>query len=148
MDPHPLIVAPGDGHKLSNPVGGQVTFKVRGSQSDGEVTAFESVIAPGDGPPLHTHANEVEILYVLDGSFRFQLGDDVVEAPMGATMFVPRGTPHCFQNAGAHPGTLLIVFAPSGMERFFELTGADRSAFAEMAAKVGMEVVGPPVGTR
>jgi hypothetical protein len=51
---NPLIVAQGDGHKLGNPVGGQVMFKVGGSQSDGEITAFERVIAPGDGPPLHT----------------------------------------------------------------------------------------------
>jgi quercetin dioxygenase-like cupin family protein len=148
MASYPLIVAPGDGHKLSNPVGGEVTFKVRGLESDGVITTFESVIAPGDGPPLHTHANEVEILYVLEGSFRFQLGDDVVDAPAGATMFVPPGIAHYFQNAGERPGTLLIVFSPSGMERFFELTGADRSAFAEMAANVGMEVVGPPLGTR
>jgi quercetin dioxygenase-like cupin family protein len=144
---NPLIVAQGDGHKLGNPVGGQVTFKVRGSQSDGEISVFESVIAPGDGPPLHTHANEVEILYVLAGRFRFQLSDEVVDAAPGTTMFVPRGTAHCFQNAGEDPGTLLIVFTPSGMEHFFELTGADRSAFAEMAAKVGMEVVGPPLAT-
>ena len=141
----PGITGPGAGETIRNPVGGVVTFKVRGSESDGSVTVFESVIAPGDGPPLHVHAGEEEVLYVLDGDFRFQLGDDVVAAPRGATMFVPRGTPHCFQNVGETDGRLLITFTPSGMERFFELTGGDRSVFEAAAAQVGMTVVGPPL---
>jgi oxalate decarboxylase/phosphoglucose isomerase-like protein (cupin superfamily) len=63
-------------------------------------------------------------------------------------MFVPRGVAHCFQNMGDAPGTLLITFTPGGMERFFELTGSDPSKFAEAAAQVGMEVVGPSLAQR
>src|SRR3954447_4059399 len=103
-----LVVAAGEGDQLFNPVGGQVTFKVR---TPG-VTIFESVIAPGDGPPLHLHRNEEESLYVLDGAFRFQLGEEIIEAPRGSMMFVPRGVPHCFQNVRTEPGTLLITFTP------------------------------------
>src|SRR3954447_23432905 len=139
-----LVVGAGEGDQLFNPVGGQVTFKGR---TPG-VTIFESVIAPGDGPPLHLHRNEEESLYVLDESFRFQLGDDIVAAERGALMFVPRGVAHCFQNMGDAPGTLLITFTPGGMERFFELTGSDPSKFAEAAAQVGMEVVGPSLAQR
>jgi quercetin dioxygenase-like cupin family protein len=106
---------------------------------------FESVIGPGDGPPLHTHAREDETLYVLEGEFRFQLEDEVHEAPMGTTMYVPPGTPHCFQNSGETPGRLLISFTPAGMEHFFALTGGDPEAFKKAAEVVGMEVVGPPL---
>src|SRR3954466_13029495 len=139
-----LVVGPGEGDQLFNPVGGQVTFKVR---TPG-VTIFESVIAPGDGPPLHLHRNEEEALYVLDGTFRFQLGEEIVEAPRGSMMFAPRGVPHCFQHVGAEPRALLITFSPGGMERFFELTGSDPAKFAEAAAQVGMEVVGPSLAQR
>ena len=140
-----LVVGPGGGETVRNPVGGIVTFKATGAVSAGRVTTFESVIAPGDGPPLHTHAREDETLYVLEGEFRFQLEDEVHEAPVGTTMYVPPGTPHCFQNSGETPGRLLIVFTPSGMEHFFALTGGDPEAFKKAAEVVGMEVVGPPL---
>ena len=141
----PAVVGPGDGEMVRNPVGGVVTFKTVGADSAGRLTAFESEIAPGDGPPLHVHANEDEILYVLDGQFRFQLGDTVHEAPPRALMYVPRGVPHCFQNAGDGAGRLLIFFTPAGMEHFFGLTGGDPAVFAKAAEVVGMEVVGPPL---
>ena len=140
-----LVVGPGGGEAVQNPVGGFITFKTTGAVSAGRVTAFESVIAAGDGPPLHTHAREDEVLYVLEGEFRFQLDDEVHEAPVGSTMYVPPGQPHCFQNVGESPGRLLIFFTPSGMEHFFALTGGDREAFEKAAGVVGMEVVGPPL---
>jgi quercetin dioxygenase-like cupin family protein len=140
-----LVVGPGGGETVRNPVGGIVTFKATGAVSAGRVTTFESVIAPGDGPPLHTHAREDETLYVLEGEFRFQLEDEVHEAPVGTTMYVPPGTPHCFQNSGETPGRLLISFTPAGMEHFFALTGGDPEAFKKAAEVVGMEVVGPPL---
>jgi quercetin dioxygenase-like cupin family protein len=140
-----LVVGPGGGETVRNPVGGIVTFKVTGEETAGALTLFESVIAPGDGPPLHVHSNEDEVLYVLEGDVRFQLGDDVHDAPPGSSMYVPRGVPHCFQNAGTTPARLLIVFTPSGMERFFGLTGGDPDAFRAAAEQVGMEVVGPPL---
>jgi quercetin dioxygenase-like cupin family protein len=82
---------------------------------------------------------------VLEGDFRFQLGDEVHEAPAGTVMYVPRGTSHCFQNAADQPGRLLIFFTPSGMERFFGLAAGDPAAFEAAAAEVGMNVVGPPL---
>jgi quercetin dioxygenase-like cupin family protein len=139
------VVGPGGGETVRNPVGGIVTFKATGAETAGRLTTFESVIAPGDGPPLHVHAREDEVLYVLEGEFRFRLGDDVHDAPVGTTMFVPPGVPHCFQNAGDTPGRLLIVFTPSGMEHFFGLTDGDRAAFEKAAEVVGMQVVGPPL---
>ena len=144
-DAKALVVGAGSGETVRNPVGGIVTFKTTGADSAGRVTTFESVIAPGDGPPLHVHSNEDEVLYVLEGDFRLQLGDDVHEAPEGTLMYIPPGTPHCFQNAGEHPGRLLVFFTPSGMEHFFGLTGGDPDAFKAAAAQVGMEVVGPPL---
>jgi quercetin dioxygenase-like cupin family protein len=141
----PLMVGPGGGETVRNPVGGIVTFKATGMESAGVLTTFESVIAPGDGPPLHVHAREDEVLYVLEGEFRFQLGDDVHGAPEGSLMYVPRGVAHCFQNVADHPGRLLIFFTPAGMEHFFGLTGGDPEAFKKAAEVVGMEVVGPPL---
>lgn len=90
-----VIQRPGEGGAVVNPLGGQVAFKVRGEQTDGSLTAFETVVAPGEGPPLHKHANEDESLYVIDGEVRFKLGDELQSAPVGSFVSSPgaRRTP-------------------------------------------------------
>lgn len=147
----PTILRPGEGQTIQGPAGGPLTFKVRGSQTVGRLTAFENVIAVGDGPPLHTHANEDETWSILEGELRFKVGGDISRAPAGSFVFVPRGTPHCFQNIGQQPARILVLFTPSGMEAFFDRfaklpEGADiPKAFREIGAEMGMVVVGPPL---
>ena len=139
----------GGGRAVDNPVGGQVVYKARGEQTGGRVTAFETVVAPGDGPPLHTHANEDETLYVLEGGVRFRLGDELHVGGAGSFVFVPRGTAYAFQNVGDERARMLIHPSPSGMERFFDgfaaLEAPDGRAFARIGAEVGMAVIGPPL---
>lgn len=71
----PVAVGRGQGATTQGPAGGPLTFKVRGEQTGGALTVLESVIAPGDGPPLHRHADadEDEAWYVLEGALRFRL---------------------------------------------------------------------------
>jgi quercetin dioxygenase-like cupin family protein len=145
----PLAVGPGEGETIQGPVGGPLTFKVRGEQTNGTLTAFENTIAPGEGPPLHTHANEDEAWYVLEGNLRFRLDADMHSAPAGSFVFVPRGTPHCFQNVSAQPARILVMFTPAGMESFFDRfaslpESADvPDAFRSIGREVGMDVIGP-----
>jgi quercetin dioxygenase-like cupin family protein len=147
----PYAVAPGEGVTIQGPAGGPLTFKARGEQTNGALTLFENVIAPGDGPPFHTHADEDESWYVLEGALRFRLGDEIANAPEGSFVFVPRGTPHCFQNIGEEPARIIVMFTPSGMERFFDRFAklpagpVDPGAFRSIGAEVGMDVVGPPM---
>ncbi len=147
----PIAVGPGEGDTIEGPAGGPLTFKVRGEQTNGALTAFENVIAPGDGPPLHVHGAEDEAWYVLGGELRFRLGDQFAAAPAGTFVVVPRGTPHCFQNAGETPARILVLFTPSGMERFFDRFAAlpagavDPGQLRSIGAEVGMAVIGPPM---
>jgi mannose-6-phosphate isomerase-like protein (cupin superfamily) len=144
-----VVVATGEGTTIEGPAGGPLTFKVRGEQTGGTLTAFENMIAPGDGPPLHVHANEDEAWYILDGELRFRLDATIANAPAGSFVFVPRGTPHCFQNTGSEPARILVLFTPAGMERFFDrfaqLPAFDPGAFRAIGAEVGMDVLGPPL---
>ena len=149
--PAHFVVGSGDGVTIQGPAGGPLTFKARGEQTNGALTLFENVIAPGDGPPFHTHAGEDESWYVLEGELRFRLGDDIASVGAGAFVFVPRGTPHCFQNVGAVPARIIVMFTPSGMERFFDRFAAlpagpvGLGAFRSIGAEAGMDVVGPPM---
>jgi quercetin dioxygenase-like cupin family protein len=146
----PVFQQSGEGTVVRHPLAGDAVFKVRGAETAGTMTVFETIVPPGNGPPLHVHANEEETLYVLEREARFQLGDESSVGSVGALAFVPRGTPHAFQNVGEGPLRMLIHFAPSGMERFFEAFAAIEEpgpdAFAEAAAPAGMSVVGPPLG--
>ena len=146
-----IVVAPGDGVSLQGPVGGPLLLALRGSQTGGRVTALENIVAPGEGPPLHTHDEQDEIWFVVEGDLRFRLEGDVVAAPAGSWAFVPRGTAHCFQNVGSAPARILVLFTPAGMEAFFErfseLTPDDVSPemFQKLGSDQGMTVVGPPL---
>jgi quercetin dioxygenase-like cupin family protein len=149
-DPH--VLGPGAGETLPHQLGGAVTFKVRGAETDGAFFAFETEVAAGEGPPLHVHANEDEILYVVDGEARFRVGDEIRAAPTGSFMFVPRGTAHCFQAMGDRPARLFIAFTPAGMEAFFSglseaiaQTSDPAEAFRASGEAAGMTVVGPPL---
>jgi quercetin dioxygenase-like cupin family protein len=147
--PEPLIHRPDDGDPLPNPVGGAITLALGAEETGGRMTALVTIAAPGEGPPLHTHANEDECLVVLEGTVRFRLGDEIEDAPTGSLVFVPRGAVHTWQNAGDSPARMLVLFTPSGMERFFERFAAPSTpgpdTFVEAAEGTGMEVVGPPL---
>jgi quercetin dioxygenase-like cupin family protein len=150
-DESPVVLGAGAGTTIQGPAGGPLTFKVRGEQTGGALTAFENVVAPGDGPPLHTHECEGESWYVLEGTLRFKLGQDIQQAPAGSFVFVPAGTPHCFQNIGDAPSRILVLFSPAGMEAFFDRFAqlppgpVEPSVFAALGRDVGMDVLGPPL---
>jgi quercetin dioxygenase-like cupin family protein len=153
--PRGFVTAAGEGDTLRNPLGGPLTFKARGEQTGDAVTAFESTAAPGEGPPLHLHTSQDELLYVLEGRLRVRLDADMHQAPAGSLVFIPRRMPHTWQNAGDETVRFLVLFTPAagGMEHFFERSatlGEDASAadaFGKFARDAGMEVLGPPLAS-
>lgn len=154
-EPKPIIVAPGGGTSVRNPVGGPIAFKAEGERTGGILNAFESLPDPGEGPPLHLHVDQDEALYVLESDFRFKVDGKISPAPTGTFVWLPRRTPHTWQNVGDRRGRLLFMFTPAGrMEKFFqglaeigEAPGPEvlSEEFARLGPEVGMETVGPPL---
>jgi mannose-6-phosphate isomerase-like protein (cupin superfamily) len=96
-------------------------FKVRAAQTDGQYSLFEAWTAHGGGVPLHYHTLDEESFYVVEGSYEFQVGDDILKASRGECLHVPRPLPHAFRDTGEQPGKLLIVISPGGYhEAYFE----------------------------
>ena len=148
----PVVLAPGGGLSVANPVGGDLTFKLMANESGGRMTAVETVAAPGQGPPLHVHRDQDEVIYVLEGALRVKLGDELIEAAPGAFAFIPRGVPHTWQSVGAARFLVTLTPASPGFEQLFlryaELAAEERGveAFAWLAVETGaLEVVGPPL---
>ncbi len=150
-DAQPFVIGPGEGEHLRGPVGGPARILARSETTGGNFTALVNQIAPDQGPPEHIHTQEDEMYHVLEGTVRFKADGRYFDAPAGAFMFIPRGTPHCFRNVGDGAARLLVMFAPAGMERFFEGLAAlppgeaDADTYRAVARSAGMEVVGPPM---
>ncbi|MFA9429449.1 cupin domain-containing protein [Egicoccus sp. AB-alg2] len=152
--PHPpFAVQAGEGSVLETPTGDRAVVKADAAQTNGSMTVIELVIGPKQGPALHEHRNDDELWFVLDGEFRFKVGEVMLQASIGGMAYGPRGTPHCFQNVGDEPGRLLIVTTPAGLERFFRDFAAGSPAgpaapetLAELGLAHGLEFRGPPLG--
>lgn len=146
-----FVIPPDGGTKVQGPVGGPTIIKARTETTAGSVALLENTIPARQGPPLHVHAREDEMFYVLEGHLRFRADDEMLDAPAGSFVFVPRGTRHCFQNIGDEAARILVFFVPAGMERFFEQHArlpdgpVDPDAYRAIAHDSWMDVVGPPL---
>ena len=152
----PVVRRPDEGQRVPNPIADDVTIKLTEGQTGGALSMFESTPGPGAGPPMHVHANEDEVLYVVEGTIRFKLGNDIQETPAGGFAFIPRGLHHAWQNVGSEPARVMFFFTPasSGMERFFlalaqvPAHGPVQEEFARLGSEAGMDVVGPPLAAQ
>ena len=125
-----------------------VRFMVGGDTTGGAFSLVEHPLPPRAlGSPVHTHRNEDEYSYVLEGRIGVQIGDEVLEAGPGELVFKPRGVPHAFWNAGDEPARLLELISPAAFEDYFRemaplLAAAepDEAAVGEVAARYGLDI--------
>ena len=124
MEPplEPACHGPGEGQVIR--IGGDVLLvKALTAITDG-VTVLETVARPGEPAPLdHVHRSYDEVFYVVEGQFRFRLGDRRVRAHAGSVVTVPRGSAHTFENCGSSPGRVLIIAAPGRAAQMLEDIG-------------------------
>lgn len=125
---------------------GEVTILVRASADTtaGAFTVFEEV-PPMVDTPLHVHAHEDELFYVLEGEHAIQVGDEEFRVGPGGMAFAPRGVPHAQRRVVPGVGRLLIVTSPPGFEGFFrELAAAQHDgtlgpeAYASASERYGI----------
>ncbi|MCC8952851.1 cupin domain-containing protein [Bradyrhizobium sp. Pear77] len=144
-----FIVLPGEASRYGGQQGREGDFTellATADETGGVLGIFRQTIAPKSGPPTHLHGMEAEFCYVVSGQFNFKLGESIVSAPAGAFVFIPRVTPHTFQNIGTEPGVLLFGVTPGGFEKMFaERQGVDADTNQKLMAKHHMQVVGPPL---
>jgi mannose-6-phosphate isomerase-like protein (cupin superfamily) len=106
---------------------GTVLIRASAETTGGSFTVFEEV-PPLLDTPLHVHANEDELFYVLEGEHGVQCGDEEFHLGPGGVVFLPRRVPHSHRRVVPGQGRLLVLTSPAGFEGFFrELAEADRS---------------------
>ena len=77
-----------------------------------QLSALELVVDPGFTVDPHTHADEVDFLYVLEGEIDFTVGVRAIAARAGTWVSAPPGARHGFRNASGGRARLLNVHAP------------------------------------
>jgi len=95
------------------------TWKTTGAANGGAMDFAELDLDAGVRVPEHIHHAHDELYYILEGSYRFKVGDDTGEATAGTFVFIPRGTPHAWSNTGSAPGRVVLAFTPGGMSDYF-----------------------------
>ena len=128
-----------------------------GEASGGRIAIVESTARGGDMPPLHVHRREDEVFYVLEGRVSLHLPDGSLELGPGESAFAPRDVPHVYR-VESETARWLAIATPAGFDSFVREVGEpaledvlppegrthDPARIAEIGARHGIEVLGPP----
>jgi len=114
----PVLTTPGTGTSVEFGNGSRAELAVSGAQSDGEYAVVRYDVRAGDEPPLHTHTEEDEMVYVLEGEITAVVGETEIPVGPGAFAALPRNIPHTIRVKG-DSAKLLLTLIPAGVERFF-----------------------------
>ena len=123
---------------------------------DGSHTAslgiFELSVPPASNvPPPHSHSNNEEIVYVLEGTLRYSVGSDTRDLTPGQTMHTPKGTVHAFSNPYGSVARALIINSPDIGAQYFKDVATvvnaggppDKAALVAVMSRYGLVPAAP-----
>ena len=102
-------------------------------------------------PPPHSHSNNEECVYVLDGTLRYTVGTISRDLGPGDSMHTPKGTVHGFSNPFDSTARALIVLSPDIGEQYFRDIAAvvnaggppDKAALVSVMSRYGLVPAAP-----
>lgn len=101
-----------------------INYLIDGSTTGG-IGAFELTLPPGANvPPPHSHSNNAEFIYVLEGTLRYSVDDVTRDLRPGDWMFTPKGSVHGFSNPHGEVVRALTILTPDIGAQFFRDVGA------------------------
>lgn len=132
------------------------------SAETGAYFACEVKAPAGYAIPVHLHDEEEEGFYVAQGEATIFLDDAASRLGAGGFAFAPRGVRHAFRLETADTSLLLLVSPGPRHEALFRELGVpaqervvpppagppDAARLAEIAARHGTRIVGPPPAGR
>ncbi len=129
----------------------RIDYIVDGSQT-ASLGMFELTVPPGSNvPPPHSHSNNEECVYVLEGTLRYSVGPETRDLEPGQTMSTPKGVVHAFSNPFAETARALIVLAPDiGAQYFRDVAHVinadgppDKAALLSIMSRYGLVPAAP-----
>ena len=93
-------------------------FKADENETSEKYSVSEWWLEPNsEGPGAHSHENNDEVFYVLEGTTSFLTGDKWIDAEKGTFLRIPAKTIHDFKNKTDNRTGVLNFFIPGGFER-------------------------------
>ncbi len=129
----------------------RIRYLIDGSQS-ASLGMFELTVPPGSNvPPPHSHTNNEEIVYVLEGTLRYSVGADTRDLTLGQAMRTPKGSVHGFSNPFGSVARALITLAPHLGPKYFDDVASvinaggppDKAALAAVMSRYGLVPAAP-----
>jgi quercetin dioxygenase-like cupin family protein len=126
---------------------GQVTVLLTGAETGGRLVLLATRVRRGQEPPRHLHNDADEVVYVLDGTLTFWVGDETRCVTTGDYLYLPPGVEHGYAVESGE-ARLLFVLAPEGLAGFLCMAGAgngeaDVEQLVTAAARHGIAITGP-----
>ena len=134
----------------------EIRYLVDGAQNGG-LGLFEMKVPAGAPvPPPHSHTNNEECVYVLEGVLRYSVDDETRDLKPGEWMSTPRGSVHHFSNPGSATARALVMLTPDTGVQFFRDVGAlvdaggppDRAKLMEVMTRYGLVPAAPKQAPR
>jgi len=76
------------------------------------VEVLLGVIEKGQGALPHAHPGIEQVCYLLAGTARAQVADEVADMQPGDCCYFPPDVPHVFTVTSAEPARLLVIYSP------------------------------------
>jgi quercetin dioxygenase-like cupin family protein len=128
-----------------------INYILDGSQS-ASLGVFELTVPPGSNvPPPHSHSNNEECVYVLEGMLRYTVGAETRDLARGESMSTPKGEVHAFSNPFEAVARALIIQSPDiGAQYFKDVAGVvnaggppDKAALVAVMGRYGLKPAAP-----
>ncbi|MGH6932676.1 MAG: cupin domain-containing protein [Dongiaceae bacterium] len=130
----------------------EIRYLMDGTVSGAGVGMFELTVPAGARvPPAHSHRDNEEVVYVLEGTLRYTVDDEMRDLGPGERMYTPRGSVHAFSNPHDRSARALIILTPDiGAQYFRDIAeaanapgGPSPARMAAVMARYGL-VLAPP----
>jgi quercetin dioxygenase-like cupin family protein len=127
----------------------EIRYLMDGTVSGAGSGMFELTVPAGARvPPAHSHRDNEEIVYVLEGTLRYSVDDETRDLKPGERMYTPRGSVHGFSNPHGVTARALVVLTPDIGAQYFrdiaEVAGApggpNPAKMIEVMARYGLEL--------
>ena len=134
----------------------EIRYLVDGADKGG-LGVFEMKVPAGAHvPPPHSHSNNEECVYVLEGVLRYSVDDETRDLKPGEWMSTPRGSVHQFSNPGVETARALVMLTPDIGVQFFRDVGVlasaggppDRTKLMEVMTRYGLVLAAPKQAPR
>jgi mannose-6-phosphate isomerase-like protein (cupin superfamily) len=128
-----------------------IDIKVSALDTGGGLCATEITSLHKGGPIRHSHHEQDEWFYVLEGEHVIEIGDQRYELGPGDSLLGPREVAHAWAHVGEGTGRLIAALQPAGQAEalFDELARLGRSPPREDLQRAfgshGVEFVGAPL---